>query len=321
MAQQLNKRIESIYLLKALSSFFVVVLHSGFFLMEWVYFIIGVGTPCFLCITGYLLYTNNLSRELEKCIKWAKKSFKLLLICCLLYWGFYEVMGWKEISIMEFMLNLLHGSSICIVLWYLAALWQALLLFGLIRRYVPKLIYVFPFVFAVAYAIRTHPDVVCPSLDWYEAHFWRCNAIVMSLPFLCTGYLIRKHKEWLLSHIKVVVWLPIVLVLLLGEYLLRKHYDWPLSCYFVLTYPCIVLLLLFCVRFPSLKLPFINYVGLKHSANIYYFHIAVLGIGNSLGIWPSKWEAVMLWLLCIPVSMLFNTVMKGVSQCFTRKHA
>ena len=65
-----KQRIESLYLLKAICSFFVVMIHSACWFKDNIYFILGVGTPCFLSITGYLLYSNNCSKELNKALSY-----------------------------------------------------------------------------------------------------------------------------------------------------------------------------------------------------------------------------------------------------------
>ena len=67
-----SKRIESLYVLKAICAFFVITIHLPTF-QKILVPIAGVGTPCFLCITGYLLYSASKERELEKCISWAAK--------------------------------------------------------------------------------------------------------------------------------------------------------------------------------------------------------------------------------------------------------
>lgn len=311
-----SKRIDSLYTLKAISSFFVVTLHTSFFLKGWFMFIIGVGTPCFLGITGYLLYSNSLERELAKCTKWAAKSFKLLLLCSVLYGIIHYAQG-DRYTCIDLLLNLITGWNITHLLWYLAALWEALLLFWLIRKYVPKLIYYLPSLFLLAYTLRTHPDF----LYWEQPDDLgklRTTAVVTSLPFLCVGYLIHKHKDWLLSHINVIFWLPLTLIALACEEHIRLTYHLPYSYTHLLSAPCIVLLLLLCVRFPHFKIPVLNYIGLHHSANIYYFHIAILIGLEVIGVLPSRWETVLVWLACIPVSMLFNTCTKVLGSLFKR---
>ena len=313
-----RKRIDSLYILKAISSFFVVMMHSAFYQREWLLFIIGVGTPCFLSITGYLLYSDSLEREQKKCTKWAFKSFKLGIICATLYLIFYLLLG-KSYSITDLLINLVTGDRICLPLWYLTALWEALLLFYLIRTYIPKLIYYLPILFLLSYAIRIHPDIFCPGLGLYGQNLMRSNAIVTALPFLCTGYLIHKHKDFLLSHINVNVWLPVTVMALLGEYSIRVFTHMPFGAFSLLTYPCVIMLILGCVKYPNVNLPIINWIGEKHSANIYYFHIFVLDCICLANITMKNMEALQVWLLCIPISILFNYALNKVPRLFIRE--
>lgn len=311
-----TKRIDSLYTLKAVCSFFVVTIHTSFFLKGWFTFIIGVAVPCFLAITGYFLYSDSREQELKKCKKGAAKAFKLLLLCSVLYGMIYYAQGTRY-TCADLLLNLITGSQITRLLWYLAALWEALLLFSLIRKYLPKLIYYLPFLFLLAYTIRTHPDF----LYWNQPgdlEKWRTSVIVTSLPCLCIGYLIHKHKDWLLSHINIILWLPLTLIALACEEYIRWEYRLPYSFTHLLSIPCTILLLLFCVRFPHLKIPVLNYIGIHHSANIYFFHIAVIEGLAQIGVLPSRWETALVWLACIPVSMLFNTSTKLLSSLFKR---
>ena len=313
-----SKRIESIYALKAISSFFVVMMHSELYQREWLMFIIGVGTPCFLSITGYLLFSDNLLREQQKCTKWAAKSFKLSLICAALYLVAFLSMG-RPFSWQDILINLISGDRICPVLWYLTALWEALLLFALIRTYIPKLIYYLPLLFLLAYAIRIHPDIICPGLNTGEQNQLRNNAIVTALPFLCTGYLVNKHKDWLLARINVSLWLPIVVIALLGEYASRVFSGSPFGAFSILTFPCVVLLILGCIKYSQFKLPVINWIGEKHSANIYYFHMLVLEILRRASWTDSRFETIEIWLLCIPISIIFNFCLSLTRRILTRQ--
>ena len=290
----------------------MVMMHSAFYQREWLLFIIGVGTPCFLAITGYLLYSNSLEREQQKCKKWAYKSFKLGLICAALYLVFYLSIG-KTFHWYDILINFFTGDRICLPLWYLTALWEALLLFALIRTFLPRLIYWLPVLFLLSYAIRIHPDIMCPGLGLYGQNLMRSNAIVTSLPFLCTGYLVHKHKDWLLSRINVNIWLPVVLAALLGEYAFRVFQGLPFGAFSLLTYPCVVMLILSCVKYPDVRIPLINQIGEKHSANIYYFHIFVLDCLCLTNCTIKGLEALQIWLLGIPISIIFNFALSKVT--------
>lgn len=276
------------------------------------------GHTLFLAITGYLLYSNSLEREQQKCRKWAYKSFKLGLICATLYLVFYLSIG-KTFHWYDILINFVTGDRICLPLWYLTALWEALLLFALVRTFIPRLIYWLPVLFLLSYAIRIHPDIMCPGLGLYGQNLMRSNAIVTSLPFLCTGYLVHKHKDWLLSHINVNIWLPITIIALLGEYAFRVFQELPVGAFSLLTYPCVVMLILGCIKYPYFQIPVLNWIGEKHSANIYYFHIFVLDILCLLGVCIKSAEALQCWLLCIPVSVIFNFTLAFFSNCFSKK--
>lgn len=347
-----NKRIESLYLLKAVASFFVVSIHSSFFCNEWLRCVAGVGTPCFLAITGYLLYSASEEREIEKCCKWAFKSFRLSIIFSGIYlmlqlclcgigamfgadvWGFvswspafsklfdnapvyergYLLWGFVE----SLIVNVFTGEEIIIPLWYLTALWEALLLFAIVRRWVPRVVYFLPLLYLAAYASGTHGGFIA---EIFSTYLWRNNAIVTSLPFLATGYLIHKHRDRLLGKIRVGIWLPVVFGILLAEFFLMRILTGKFHFFMLATYPFIVLLMLTCVRYKDVEVPLLSTIGRKHSPNIYYFHMAVLFVLWAAGIDMPAIETLVVWLGCIPLSMLFQSVSEWMSGRLERTRA
>lgn len=303
-----KKKIESLYVLKAISSFFVVTIHSECLHKEWLDFIVAVGTPCFLTITGYLLFSNNCTRELEKCTKWATKLFRLSLICMAMYLTFYcpivnATFTWRTILI-----NLFTGDRICFPLWYLTALWEALLLFWLIRKYIPRLISWLPLILILTYILRVYPHIITwEFIEQYRLGLTvRNNAIITSIPFLSLGYLIHKHEVFLLKHINVNVWLPVILIGLFMENQIRIAFDFPRGLFFLLSFPCIVMLMLTCIKYREFKIPFLCTIGEHHSANIYYYHMFVIAILRYKLDIASPYETVITWLLCIPISMAIS---------------
>lgn len=306
-------RIESLYLLKAISSFFVVVTHSYCPLKEYLEFILGVGTPCFLAITGYLLFSNNCHKELKKCIKWAIKLFRLSIICMIIYLLVYFPLLGEAWTKKIIVIHILTGSRVCFVLWYLTALWQALLIFWVIRKYIPWLILWLPLIIIATYTIRIHPGSI--NLSFLRALYIdaRNNAIITSLPFLSVGYLIHQHQERLLKAINVNIWLPITIIALFIEFQLRVYFNLPHGLFSFLSFPCIFLLILACVRHGQFKLPLLNTIGEKHSANIYYFHMLV--VTSLLHVdFTKKFEPILVWLCCIPLSIIFNYVTERFSH-------
>ena len=311
-----KKKIDSLYILKAISSFFVVTIHSECIHKEWLDFIVAIGTPCFLAITGYLLFSNDSHRELQKCKKWALKLFRLSLICMLVYMIFYcpivgAIFTWRTILV-----NLFTGDRICFPLWYLTALWEALLLFWLIRKYIPRLISWLPLILILTYILRVYPHIISWSgIDKYGLHLTvRNNAIITSLPFLSLGYLIHKHEDFLLKHINVNIWLPIILIGLFMENQIRIAFDFPRGLFFFLSFPCIVILMLSCIKHRDFKIPFLRAIGEHHSANIYYYHMFVIAILRYHLHILSPYEAIITWLACIPISMAICFLSQRISR-------
>ncbi len=306
----------------------------------------GIGTLCFLAITGYLLFSGERSRELTKCTKWARKLFNLFIIVTLVYlvelvvllalfpcreagmtyhspfvrWSIVAAdahgVWWEYLLVWakSLLMSFLFGSGVCITLWYLTAVWESLLILHIVLRYCPKLVYGFPLLFIFAYLLRTHPDLLFP--DNTQVALYMRLSIITALPFLSTGYLIHKHEDALLRIINVKIWLPIVLGLLLVESQIRIHAFGSYARYCFCTYPLVFLLILACKQYSRFSVPFLNTIGEKHSANIYYFHMIVLFILMALRIHIPYVEALVVWLLCIPLSILFN---KSLAWCHRLK--
>lgn len=94
MQNKNTSSITSLYLLKAICAFGVVVLHAPIsivtdFLRE--YFAMTV--PIFLMITGYFLYNQEWEKFSQKCIATTKKIIPIIIICNIVYYPFSPVEG------------------------------------------------------------------------------------------------------------------------------------------------------------------------------------------------------------------------------------
>lgn len=302
-----RKRIESFYVLKALAAFFVVLLHVPAYCPELVP-VVGVGTPCFLCITGYLLYSADYERERFKCIKWAKKTMRLALVCNLIYGALRLFLtDWNVGGYMFYITALFHGGNISHPLWYLTGLWEALLIFVVVIRYVPKLIHWFPLLAVVGYMLRTHGASLFPQVDAWTLLMIRDTALFTSLPFLSIGYLIHKHSDYLLRKICVECFFLASLIGAFAEYYLRVRLQFDCSCFLFFTYPLIVSMMLLCVKYPNFTIPVVGVIGKKHSPNIYYFHMLFVWCIKGLGIQISYpiITAACIYMATIPLSYAF----------------
>lgn len=311
--QEKKQRIESLYILKAICAYFVVYIHMGGNNPLLMPLIGSMETPCFFSITGYLLYSADCGLEGVKCIKWAKKAFWLAVSCNLLYILAYYANGEDKLftSLSFHVQNFFLGNQVSGHLWYLSALWQALLVMFLIIRYVPRTINVLPILFLVAYFLRVY---------WEPSHpgsgALRCNFLVSSLPFLATGYLVHKYEDLVLKKLNILACLLVTLLVAYAEFYLRKHFGLRYSYFLLTSYPLVVFLMFACVRYKSFTLPVLGKIGQFHSPNVYYFHILFMGVINVFlaPVWPNEFFALVVYLVCLPFSVCFNYATKVLRE-------
>ena len=308
-----KKRVESLYILKAICSILVVIVHAELCGKAAILPLLGIATPCFLAITGFLLYSADKERELGKATKWAKKSLGLSLVCNAMYLTLYLLDGapLSRYSMGDFLMILLTGHVISTHLWYLTAMWQGLLIMWLLRRFSPRAIYFVPLLYIFAYILRAYGKLLFPELSSDTLFLMRTNAIVTALPFLATGYLVHKHHAQILSRVNILICLAGVLLLIYAEYALRLYINTGGSIFFLCTWPLVVCLMLACCRYKDFTLPVLGRIGRIHSANIYYFHVILLIYFNRF--WPEEttWQALLIYAATLPVSMLFNLAHSG----------
>lgn len=303
-----KKRIESLYVLKAVSSMLVVIVHAELWGKSALTPLLGVATPCFLAITGFLLYSADSGREQSKALKWARKCFILSLVCNVLYLSFYILDGvpLSRYSFDRLVLNLFTGHLISTHLWYLTAVWQGLLIMWLLRRYVPRLITFAPLLYLFAYVLRAYGKLLFPELSSDTLFILRANAIVTALPYLATGYLVHKYHEQVLAKVNIIICLIGLLLLIYAEYILRLYLHVDGSLFFICTWPLVAALMLTCCRYRDFTLPILGSIGREHSANVYYFHVLILIYANRLLPEHTAWQALLVYAATLPVSVLFK---------------
>lgn len=304
----------------------VVVIHCDWCCKEAIKPILGMATPCFMCITGYLLFSDDCKKELGKATRWAKKAFILSIVINMLHLGQYlwDGASLSNYSVPQLFFNLFTGVTFSTHLWYLSAMWTALLLFYLLRRVCPGLIFIAPILYCWAHVVYNWGAAIFPQAESYELFLLRCNGLITGLPFLCTGYLVSRYKEKLVAMKLLPLWFLLCLVFLLyGGKLLTllpiKTYGWP---HFVVLYLFIVLTMALCIRYRNAYVPILNEIGQYHSANIYFFHILVLIHLGRTGMLSSDWQAVVVFICTIPVSWLIvrgSALVKKI--CSKHQHA
>lgn len=266
--------IPGLYVLKALCALFVVIIHIPIAGKELLAPVIRIAVPCFYMISGYFLFSGTAEKEILKAWRWAKKAFILAFAINLFYFTVNGILSGADIR--SFLLSFATGDTIAAHLWYLTALWQALLLFVIIRKWLP------------AYVIKFAPLLCLINLllgrylfifddGTYSLHqFMRLNCVSVALPYICLGYLLRLHNNALKGKLQRLILLLLSVILIYAEeYILSIHSVNNKVSFSLFTLPlsasCFLIFLNEIRKAPS----FIIDIGKKHSANTYYFHIFI----------------------------------------------
>lgn len=341
LTQDNKKRqiVQSLYLCKALMAFLIVTRHTTFFCKDALLPIISIATPTFFCITGYFLFSDSQERELSKATRWTRKGLLLCIFMNLIYllhhsvdaavygrtytpaYKVLEGTAFGDSLIGNFIINIFTGISYSYHLWYLSAFWIAMLIFYVLRRFCPVLIYATPLLYAWAQVCHRWGADIFPGATEPVLIVLRCNFFAMALPFICTGYLISKHSKALLRIPLIPLWLILCGAMLYKSgtvlsYLHINTYGW---CYHITTYVMVCFTLLTCLKYSNARVPGLNTIGQHHSANIYYLHILIYMHLNRTGFHTEEVAALIVYLASIPLSIGINRITEGwkylMSKC------
>lgn len=300
-----NKSIPSLYALKTLAAFFVVVIHFPMLGKQQLEPLVRTAVPLFYIITGFFLYKGTQEKEVCTAKHWVKKVIvcSILLNVCYAIWNY--VVHDAILTPQMLIKAALSGNGISVPLWYLTALWQALLVFILLRKR--------------AYGLMNWSIALCllnPLLGRYCFLFMengeqlytsiRTNALTVALPYLCIGYASGKYQ--LCSK-----WGKIQYPIILGVAMYAEYYT--LQCcgvnnhvsYLFTTAAFSWAFFLWVQQYKG-SLPYgAVEIGKQHSANIYYWHSAVGAVIIMLlpgSAWKKMVAAPIVFLLSLLLSML-----------------
>lgn len=252
-----KQSIESLYGLKALCAFFVVMIHSSMYGRDEILFFLKIAVPCFYAISGYFLYAGEAQKEISRAWRWTKKILLLYLFLVLLYLPISVFIQGTVYSAKILMCGIAFGFSPSVHLWYLSALWQALVVFYLLRR------------------IRCwSPLIVIASLvgGAYMAGVYMF-AFLTALSLVGGGYFAAKYG---IARLAPALLGAVFFVCMTIVYFSHQGTSFEMSLLAKSGYWFAALCLLaLCVRFPHFSLPWLSYIGKFHSGNIYYYHMAL----------------------------------------------
>ena len=302
-----NQEKLGLYALKTLAALFVVMTHVPTANKATLLPFILVAVPCFYLISGYFLYTGDNETEIKKSKSWISKLVKTSLILHVIV-----LLSIRKIDnpITDVLVPvLLTGSG---YLWYLNAMWQALLIFILVRKFLPeKIIYAAPvlYLFSLLFGkyVFLMSDVPCSFPQWT-----RMNFLFTAIPFLSTGYLISKHKAQFTGKFRWLLLTIISIVSLYTEILIYREFKpYNSSGYFLSLFPLALCLFVLFLNINKIPGRWITYIGKYNTSHIYYFH-PLIHYGVKASITTSFLKSIitiypfLVFLLSIFLSALIN---------------
>lgn len=314
--------IESIYCLKALCAFFVVIIHSSMWGRDELMNLLIIAVPCFYVISGFFLYSGDRRKECAKAWKWMKKILFLYVALAVFYAAFFFIFKGNRYAIKTFCVCLFAGTMPSVHLWYLNSMWQALLLFCVLRwsrLWASWLI--IPLLLVGSFWFCCVVPHCYPSADAWK--YWRP---LWALSLMGGGYCIARYRTSMLP--------PVIPVLIMVAGWLASYFLYPLGmfkpegeigistafrcCYLMIAVSVVSL----CIRFPHCSFPVVSYIGKYHSANIYYYHVAVQCIllsffSHFLGIDIQQFSPPLTFVLTLFVSILL--VYASRLMCYSRR--
>lgn len=295
----------SLYILKALCAFFVVIIHSHIFGKSFFAPVIWSAVPCFYMCTGFFLHSNSLKEETSKLKKWINKAILLLVAINFLYLAVEFLRDNREILWYEWPLSILNGGIITVHLWYLSSLWQGLIVLWLLLKTSRKLLILGPLLYIVVYGLN--PILFHVDLGHYCTWQEHLMSVSRALCFLCLGYLIS-YKNYKTSC--SILW---DICLFAVVFILMKIRPCSNAAFYVV---CTIIesasLFTISLKATHIRMPWFEWIGKYHSANIYFFHalfVTAYRIASfhypPIRIYES-WSAIPLFIISLTFSVFVN---------------
>ncbi len=260
----MKTQIDSLYALKALCALFVVAIHTPLLGKPYIREILDVAVPCFFMISGFFLYTGNKVRERDKAKKWLKKVLIIYAVLTFVYLITGICQGRNFLYMPVILKVVLFGDIISVHLWYLAALWQALIVFIFLRK--NDRLFILCLLFFLWSPI-VHYVCVYLGLSNMPEHFTR-NCFGVALPYLCAGYVISKYRYQLKKY-------KLYFCAVIACFILMKFINWP---FLMLQVILSIFVFLVALNYEGSVNKGLIWLGKYHSANIYYLHMILVPI-------------------------------------------
>lgn len=292
-----RKSISSLYVLKAICAFLVVIIHFPMKYGYYFYPIVRIAVPCFFMISGYFLYSDNreklisnLKRALRKTLQvtiWAYAFYLLVeaLITLLVGNKISYGLGLDRIESCSWLTLIVAGPQIGVGhLWYLVAYVETLLfvmIFG--RSKFNNVIYwLIPIGLLLNLLLGKYSFLLPlndPVIFDTTKEMLSRNFITIGVPSFAIGMLIRKHQSRILHIIplsKCFIICFISFIISTIEFAIITHYYGRdiAGDITIFTIPATISLMIICLRYADFgKSTYLSTIGKKYSSDIYIYHV------------------------------------------------
>lgn len=290
-----KKGISSLYVLKALCAFFVVVIHFSSRYGYYLYPIIRTAVPCFFMISGYFLYSDNRENMMSKLIKAFRKTLTITIFAYLFYFIVRIVISsiLKEddmnFHITSLLGYIIAGPSIWATghLWYLVAYLETLLVILLLVWFRSlKLVWILIPLGLITNLLMGKYGFLLPipsdlMINDVPKYMLARNFFTIGIPAFSIGLIIRKYNQMIIQTInKHNAWIISGLLLLFSivEFtILYSLYGRTFSGDIaIFTVPFAISLIIICLHYKEFGNDTIfEIIGKKYSSDIYIYHMFV----------------------------------------------
>ncbi len=283
--------ISSLYVLKAICAFLVVVIH---FPMKYGYYffpIVRIAVPCFFMISGYFLYNDNR----EKMLSNLKRAFCKTLQVTIWAYVFYLLVAIFKSVILGTSLNIVSQTWLYYIiagpligssshLWYLIAYLEALIVVLICTKSnTIKILWWFIPIGLIANLLLGKYGFLLPPFDFSSVgipnYIMARNVFTIGIPAFASGLLLRKNIAQINERVNnKKAWITAIsfLILAVVEFVIlhvkfEKKYMADISLF---TMPLAISFILLCLKYPDFgNKSHITTIGHRYSSDIYIYHM------------------------------------------------
>lgn len=281
---------------------------------NYTYPLLGLAVPCFFTISGYFLFSGDSQKECAKSKKQLKKALCYLVFFSAIYGCFFMLYCGTRYVWQTPVLIFATGQGICAHLWYLAAMWQAMLLFRILRRFIHRFVFIIPILILLQAAL--HEAIL---LIWAPTHTFNL-LFFAALCYILDGYVIHQYERQLTN---TPSWIPAVLLI----FCIMPYEAWGFlpenDLLFTTFFRALgsFSIVLFCIKHKDIGCRTLSCIGEKHSANIYFYHVLIVMLlsDSALKFFHldiSSYAAYLTYLLGIPFSYGIQVFSSAASRSF-----